>query len=75
MIQKITKKMFIADILARYPLLVDVLVKKYNFHCVGCMAAKMETLEDGAKVHGMDTENINKMVKYLNQQIGLGKNA
>jgi hybrid cluster-associated redox disulfide protein len=73
MIKKITKKMFIDDILGHYPVLVDILVKKYGFHCVGCMAARMESLEDGAKVHGMDTEKINKMVKYLNQQTGLDK--
>lgn len=75
MTKKITKKMFIADILGTYPVLADIFVKKYGFHCVGCMAARMETLEDGAKVHGMETKEIDEMVKYLNQQIGLDKIA
>lgn len=65
--EKITKKMLIGDIVYSYPKAATKLIKKYKFHCVGCGAAGMETLEEGAKVHGMDKEEIKKMVDDLNK--------
>ena len=66
---KITKDMLILDILEKYPDLASVLTDEYGFHCVGCMAASMESLEDGALVHGMADKEINEMVVKLNQKI------
>lgn len=66
---KITKDMLILDILEKHPDLASVLTDEYQFHCVGCMAASMESLEDGATVHGMTEKEIDKMMIKLNQKI------
>ena len=67
--KKITRKTMIGEIVEKYPKLAEVLVKKYNFHCVGCYAAAMETLEEGAGVHGMSRGEITKMVAELNKKL------
>lgn len=66
---KITKDILILDLAQQYPDLVEVLTGDYGFHCVGCLAASMETLEQGATVHGMNEEEIDKMVKDLNKRL------
>jgi hybrid cluster-associated redox disulfide protein len=62
---KITKDILIGDLVEVYPELAKILVENYGFHCIGCMAAGMETLEEGAIVHGMDKKEILKMVADL----------
>jgi hydroxylamine reductase len=64
---EITKNILIGELVENYPKLAKVLVEDYGFHCIGCMAAGMETLEDGATVHGMDKKEIDKMVKKLRE--------
>ena len=66
---EINKDILIGDLMENYPILAAILVEKYNFHCIGCMAAGMETLEEGAKVHGMSTKEIEKMIDYLKSQV------
>lgn len=65
----ITKDMLILDIVEKHPDLGEVLTLDYGFHCIGCMAAGMETLEQGAKVHGMDDKEIDEMVQALNKTV------
>lgn len=62
----ITKKTLMAEIVERYPELEEVLTEDYGFHCIGCFAAEMETLEQGAVVHGMTKKEIDKLVETLN---------
>lgn len=69
---EITKDIMIGDLVENYPDLGSVLMEEYGFHCIGCMAAGMETLEQGAMVHGMSQKEINKMVddlKKLGQKV------
>jgi hybrid cluster-associated redox disulfide protein len=66
---KIDKKMMILDLTENFPEIGQILTDEYNFHCIGCMAASMETLEEGALVHGMTEKEIDKMVEYLNTKI------
>lgn len=66
---KITKDILILDLVEQNPDLVAVLTEEYGFHCVGCMAASMETLEQGALVHGMTDDQIEKMVKDFNKRL------
>lgn len=66
---KINKDMLIADLMDQYPYLADVLVEQYSFHCIGCAAASMETLEDGAMVHGMSSAQIKDMIVNLNELV------
>lgn len=65
---EINKDILIGDLVENYPELASVLVEKYGFHCIGCMAAGMETLEEGATVHGMKEKEIEKLVKDLKKK-------
>ncbi len=62
---EITKDVLIGELVENYPELAKVLVEDYGFHCIGCMAAGMETLEQGAQVHGFGKKEIDEMVKKL----------
>ena len=62
----IDRKMNLAELVTLYPQLVNVLMEDYGLHCVSCFAAGFDTLEEGAKIHGYDDQDIEKMVKRLN---------
>lgn len=62
---KITKSSKLSEIVSKHPETMGVFMK-YGLHCIGCMAAQYETLEIGAKAHGID---IKKIVKDLNEAI------
>jgi hydroxylamine reductase len=66
---EITKDLLIGDLVETYPKLAKVLVEDYGFHCIGCMAAGMETLEQGAQVHGLGKKEIEKMVTDLRKRV------
>jgi hybrid cluster-associated redox disulfide protein len=68
-VSKITKGMLVAEVVEKHPQLVEVLTEEYGLHCIGCFAAEMETLEQGAAGHGMTKAEITKMVKNLNELI------
>jgi len=57
--------MGITEIATKYPETVTVF-NKYGLHCIGCMAAQFENLEEGAGAHGID---VDKMVVDLNKAI------
>lgn len=57
MSQKITKDMTFHQALQMSPEVAGVL-GGFNLGCVGCMGAMNETLEQGAKAHGLDVEDI-----------------
>ncbi|MBQ3311381.1 DUF1858 domain-containing protein [bacterium] len=59
---KITKDMGIMEIVQEYPETVEVF-QKFGMGCIGCAAAHFENLEAGAKVHGID---IDEMVNAMN---------
>ena len=53
----ITKEMSITDIVFDYPEVMPVF-QKYGMGCVGCMAAQMVDLNQGAEVHGIDADQL-----------------
>lgn len=63
---KIDRKINVAELISLYPELTQVLMEDYGLHCVSCFAAGFDTLEEGAKIHGYDNSDIEKMVKRLN---------
>ncbi|MCX6816654.1 MAG: DUF1858 domain-containing protein [Candidatus Beckwithbacteria bacterium] len=65
----ITKTTNLGELTGAYPELTEVLMDDYGLHCVGCMAAAFETLEEGARAHGFDNKEVEKMVKKLNEII------
>lgn len=64
--QKVTKEMGIIEIVQKYPESLEVFAK-YGLGCIGCAAARFENLEAGAKVHGVDPD---QMVAEINALIG-----
>ena len=64
--QLITRDMPIGDVVKQYPQSAAIFTE-YGLHCVGCHVAYWETLEQGARGHGMDDETINKMVEDANE--------
>ena len=63
--QKITKNMNIEEVIKKHPETVEIFTK-YGFHCIGCAAASFESIEDGAKAHGVTAEEI---VEDLNKAL------
>ncbi|MBS3163597.1 DUF1858 domain-containing protein [Candidatus Woesearchaeota archaeon] len=63
---KITKEMSIEDILNKCPDAAEVMFSG-GLHCVGCHVAASESLEDGAKAHGLSDKQIADMVKEINK--------
>jgi hybrid cluster-associated redox disulfide protein len=63
----ITKNTLISEIVQKWPDLAQVLVEDYGFHCIGCFASEMETIEQGAAVHGMGEDEIEVMIETLNE--------
>ncbi|MBU0731498.1 DUF1858 domain-containing protein [Patescibacteria group bacterium] len=67
---KVTKDTTIGEVLEAKPELEEVL-RKYmgEVGCLSCPMRAMETLENGAQVHGIKEEDLNKMVKELNEKL------
>jgi len=64
---KITRTMTIQEITEKAPHAIKILFES-GMHCVGCHIATMETLEEGAKAHGLSDKKINEIVKKINQE-------
>ncbi|MAH43150.1 disulfide oxidoreductase [archaeon] len=61
--EKITKDTTISEVLMKNPKAGEILAA-HGFHCVGCPMSQMETLEIGAKAHGVKVEDL---IKELNK--------
>ncbi len=55
----------IGEIVEKYPETVQAFAAN-GLHCIGCMVSSYETIEQGAKAHGID---IKKLLKDLNKAI------
>ncbi len=51
----INKDMNIQEVVGKYPQLVPVFFK-YGLGCIGCAAARYESIEQGAMAHGIDVD-------------------
>ena len=65
----ITKDTGIIEAVQNHPKILQVFAE-YGLGCVGCMAARFETLEQGAAAHGIDIE---ALVADLNKAIADNK--
>jgi len=63
---KITKDMAIGEVISKHPESVEVFLKN-GLGCIGCGMAQLESIEQGAKAHGIDVKklisDLNKVVK------------
>lgn len=64
----ITKEMNIGELVKNFPEAIPLLFE-YGVHCVGCHVAAFETLEQGLTAHGYKEEQIEKIVKELNEKV------
>ena len=58
--------MTIADIIKANPKAEEVF-EKYGLHCANCELGKVETLEEGAKGHGLTEKEVEEMVELINR--------
>ncbi len=63
---KITKDMTIEEVLNKCPDAAEIMFN-YGLHCIGCHVAASESLEDGAKAHGLKAKQIADMVREINK--------
>ena len=63
---KITKNMSIEEIINKIPNAAGIMFN-YGLHCVGCHVAASESLEQGAKAHGLSDKQIADLVKEINK--------
>jgi hybrid cluster-associated redox disulfide protein len=61
----ITKEMPIGEIVQKHPQTIRVFLS-HGLMCVGCAAARFESLEQGARAHGIDVDTL---VKDLNASV------
>src|SRR3989344_873868 len=54
-VKYVTKNVVISDMM------------NYGLHCVGCSASTTDTIETGAKSHGMSDAEVDELVKEVNQ--------
>ena len=65
---KITGDMTIGDVIAKYPVTIEVLTAN-GIHCVGCHVQYWETLEQGFRGHGMNDEQVLFLITKLNEAV------
>jgi len=70
--KSVAKDMMIGELVEKHPESAEVMFG-YGLHCIGCHVAGSESIEQGAKAHGMSNEDINKMVKEINEAINKPK--
>lgn len=58
---KFEKSTIIGDVLREAPEKAEVLLE-IGMHCLGCPASQAETIEEACEVHGVDVEEILKML-------------
>ena len=66
--QYVTKDMILGDIVERFPQAVFVM-SQFGLHCVGCHANVFDTVEAGAKAHGMPDKEMDEMLAEVNKVI------
>ena len=60
--------MKIGELIYEYPEAAMLLMEQ-GIHCVGCGAANFETLEQGLMGHGKTEEEIEEIIKSMNELI------
>ncbi len=70
---KIDKNTNIQELIATDPEMNEVLYE-YGLYCGNCFAAGYDTVEEGARTHGLQDEEIEELLEELNKKTKL-KNA
>ena len=65
---RFTKDATFAELIAQCPECGDVLME-YGLHCIGCHLSPMESIEEGAKAHGLTGAQVDKLIRELNEKL------
>ncbi len=65
---ELTKEMTFAEVLNACPECEEILLK-YGLHCIGCHLSPMESVADGCKAHGIGNDDIDQIIKELNNKL------
>ena len=66
--REISKTMTFGELLSEYPQAGRVLAEK-GLHCIGCHIAVSESVEDGARVHGLSDAEIDAMIEEIKASV------
>ncbi|MAG08307.1 hypothetical protein CMO89_02445 [Candidatus Woesearchaeota archaeon] len=66
--EPVTKNMTLGELVKKHPESAEIMFN-YGLHCIGCHMAVTETIEQGAKAHGMSDEDVDRMVGEINETI------
>lgn len=64
----ISKKSKFSELM-KHPEAIEILMEK-GMHCFGCPMAMQENIEQGAKAHGIDAD---ELIKEINKKLGKKK--
>lgn len=67
--KQITKDMLIQEVVAIDPVNISYILMDWGMHCINCIAAAGETLEQAMYVHGYDDANVDELVNELNEYL------
>lgn len=70
--QIITKETPISGLIDEHPEVQEILME-YGLHCAGCHFSEFDTLEDGAMMHGLSDENVDLMIRDVNETVAKEK--
>lgn len=62
----ITKDMGILEVVQKYPQTTEIF-QNSGMGCLGCAAARFESIEQGAGAHGID---VDQLIENLNKAVG-----
>ena len=65
MADKIHGKMTFGELVRDFPSSAPILAE-YGMHCIGCHIGISETIEEGARAHGLSSDDITKLITQLN---------
>jgi len=69
MTKKISKDMLFSEALEISGQKGADIMTQHGLHCIGCMMAGSETVEQGCAGHGIDEKDVDKMVEEINKAI------
>lgn len=66
---KLDSKMTVGELVTRHPSVMEVFIKR-RMPCVGCPTERFHTIEDVARINGIELE---RLLKELLDAIGVGE--
>jgi hybrid cluster-associated redox disulfide protein len=64
----VTRDSNLGDIAKTYPQAAAVMLE-FGLHCIGCFANQFDTVEMGARIHGMTETEVDEMLQRINEAI------